>query len=783
MMCSNAIYQACQQTDTYDDNRPTITENEGKGQNQNLISPSSTIPEQLECHVPALPTISIYHTCATRSRIALALICTLLLTFVIFAITAAKSKTGFKFGANTLGLETTFSQQWMSDQMALGLSQQSVVVDTKCGKLIGDEEHESYVFKGIPYAVPPTGARRWSPPLPIANDSSNCNQSGQRHAIKFGSPCAQVNPYTKQVEGKEDCLYLNIWTPNIDSGAKLQVMVWIHGGFLQFGSGHQPGLRPNGKLAKSQNTVYVSLNFRLYAFGFMPLDVLINNNNNDTKNNSIKIVNKANKDNRYNNNSTNYGLMDIIIALQWIQNNIHIFGGDPHKVTLFGADSGAALILAITSNPDMRHLYSSSWLINPALYLNHSFADASKHNRKNFLKYSGCDSRQCLLGLTSNQVIEHFLGKNDPSFRINDQNDLPILGIMSEQLITIDDIYVRDAYPFSESMFNSPVLIGSTSQAIEFWPGPRDLDTWQWRDYTKYVTTSLDSFGAQVSRQSLQLYAPVDDGNQTTPAIQYINMVSDLRQVCPIDYLAQTLAQNYDNNNNTNNSSVYRYIFSARLSDAVRVYGYPSSYSFHLIEVIAYFDEIESFIRHPTKDDFAIRDTIQQLVQSFVNNLNINQNFYHSPNKNDYNNNNENKYNESSTTSSSATTTQMSATNNVTAAETSTVIIKNTIKDMTNSTIVTINSTTTEKMMTNEESEDISETTTTTTTTTTTQQRQPNNEDKPRVSLGQPFPQQFIEITSRLTTNMTSIYIKNYIQSDRCLFWQMNRLFDYVWTV
>jgi carboxylesterase type B len=205
-------------------------------------------------------------------------------------------------------------------------------------------------------------------------------------------------------------------------------MVWIHGGFLQFGSGHQPGLRPSGKLAKNTDTVYVSLNYRLYAFGFMALDLLVNDNINRTSNNTI---------NDYN-NSTNYGIMDVILALQWIQMNINAFGGDPKKVTLFGADSGAAIILAIITNPDLRPLFSSSWLINPALYLNHSFSELSKHNRKNFLKHSECDSLECLKSLTSYQVVEAFLGKNDPSFRINDQNDLPILGIMSEQLITID---------------------------------------------------------------------------------------------------------------------------------------------------------------------------------------------------------------------------------------------------------------------------------------------------------------------------------------------------------
>ena len=223
-------------------------------------------------------------------------------------------------------------------------------------------------------------------------------------------------------------------------------MVWIHGGFLQFGSGHQPGLRPNGKLAKTMDSVYVSLNYRLYAFGFMPLDLLVNNTNNGTDDNLIQNEN----------NSTNFGLMDVILALQWVQNNIRTFGGDPRKVTLFGADSGAALILAIISNPDLRQLYSSSWLINPALYLNHTFTEVSTHNRKNFLKHSGCQTLDCLRSMSSTQVIEYFLGKNDPSFRINDQNDLPILGIMSEQLIIIDGNLKGFSFgkPFKTQFFN-----------------------------------------------------------------------------------------------------------------------------------------------------------------------------------------------------------------------------------------------------------------------------------------------------------------------------------------
>lgn len=150
-MCSNTSYIACRQTDSCDDSQ-TMGSSEGTAQqqqalHQNLISPSSTIPEQLECHIPAIPSPHIYHRCATRSRIALAVICSVLLTFVIFTITAARAKSSLKYGANGLTKADNNGHQWMAEQQALGLSLESVVVDTGCGKLIGDEEHEAFVFK------------------------------------------------------------------------------------------------------------------------------------------------------------------------------------------------------------------------------------------------------------------------------------------------------------------------------------------------------------------------------------------------------------------------------------------------------------------------------------------------------------------------------------------------------------------------------------------------------------------------------------------------------------
>ncbi|GBM89375.1 Carboxylesterase [Araneus ventricosus] len=199
--------------------------------------------------------------------------------------------------------------------------------------------------------------------------------------------------------------------------AGLEVLVWIHGGFLQWGSGHEPGVCPSGRVAKRLNAVFVSFNYRLGALGFMALDIL----------------SQTPQDAR-----GNYGLWDQIIALQWVQHNIRAFGGDPEKVTIFGADTGAASIMALRASEQARGLFRAAWLIGPALTFNRTFEDLSQHNRAFFLARSGCKNGTCLRHMSAKSVLETYFWKDEPSFRIRDQNDLPIQGIYPEQLIVLD---------------------------------------------------------------------------------------------------------------------------------------------------------------------------------------------------------------------------------------------------------------------------------------------------------------------------------------------------------
>ena len=209
----------------------------------------------------------------------------------------------------------------------------SPVVKIAHGALQGTRQSNLSVFKGIPYAAPPVGDLRWRAPQPVAN------WNDVRRADAFGSACIQ--PETQATNGagsvgtvSEDCLYLNVWTPNAEPNAKLPVMVWIHGGALVQGAGSLP-LYDGSKLAEL-GAVVVTLNYRLGPLGFF----------------SHPALDKANA-----NGPVNFGLLDEIAALKWVQENISAFGGDPNNVTIFGESAGAQSILALFASPLARGLF------------------------------------------------------------------------------------------------------------------------------------------------------------------------------------------------------------------------------------------------------------------------------------------------------------------------------------------------------------------------------------------------------------------------------------------
>ena len=204
------------------------------------------------------------------------------------------------------------------------------------------------VFRGIPYAAPPVGNLRWREPLPAAH------WDGVRTADQFGAMCTQpafrgatgANPPAKPSNMSEDCLFLNVWTAATSANDRRPVMLWIHPGGYQTGSGSTPGFDGEG-LAK-KGVILVTINYRLGVFGFFSHPELTKESEHHA--------------------SGNYALMDQAAALRWVQKNIAAFGGDPQRVTVFGDSAGSSSISNLMGSPRAKGLFqravgeSGAWM-------------------------------------------------------------------------------------------------------------------------------------------------------------------------------------------------------------------------------------------------------------------------------------------------------------------------------------------------------------------------------------------------------------------------------------
>jgi para-nitrobenzyl esterase len=218
---------------------------------------------------------------------------------------------------------------------------ETITVETTLGKLRGASGGDLHVFRGVPYALAPEGPRRFAPPGALEP------WSGVRDATAFGARAIQ--PATgldlapeigalllRATEpSREDCLFLNIWTPALGDNGRRPVMVWLHGGAFVVGSGSSP-LYDGSNLARREDVVVVTLNHRLGLLGYLYL---------------AELGGPAFAD------SGNAGMLDIVAALRWVRDNIAAFGGDPRNVTIFGESGGGAKVSVLMAMPAARGLF------------------------------------------------------------------------------------------------------------------------------------------------------------------------------------------------------------------------------------------------------------------------------------------------------------------------------------------------------------------------------------------------------------------------------------------
>jgi len=268
-------------------------------------------------------------------------------------------------------------------------------VRTESGPVSGVAlSHGLEVFKGIPFAAPPVGKLRWRPPQPPEA------WKGVRKADHFGAPCMQrvptgrMGPWTRvfnsEKQPSENCLYLNIWTTAKRPEKLRPVMVWIYGGGFTSGAGSVEIY--NGAALARKGVVVVNANYRVGPLGFFSYPALTAESPRHS--------------------SGNYGLLDQIAALRWVQSNIAAFGGDPRRVTIFGQSAGAESVWQLMQSPLARGLFERAIIMSGAGVLpskrlagERSLASAEQEGRR-VARQLGAHSLEQLRALPAQKIIQ-----------------------------------------------------------------------------------------------------------------------------------------------------------------------------------------------------------------------------------------------------------------------------------------------------------------------------------------------------------------------------------------
>ncbi|MBM89128.1 MAG: hypothetical protein CMQ41_12205 [Gammaproteobacteria bacterium] len=263
---------------------------------------------------------------------------------------------------------------------------ETMTLSTPQGELIGSTSTSNEnvkVFRGIPYAAPPIGNQRWKPP------GDPKKWTGELLATDFGPSCIQA-PYPQNSFfyrpsrlTSEDCLYLNVWT-TAEAGDNLPVMVWIHGGALTRGSGATASY--DGTNLALKGVVLVTINYRLGVFGYFAHSELVTESPTQA--------------------AGNYGLLDQMKALEWVQKNISAFGGDPENVTIFGESAGSWSVNLLTASPLAEGLFhkaigESGGRLDPRMTL-----DQAIQNGDNLGSAMGADSLAELRAIPAQELQE-----------------------------------------------------------------------------------------------------------------------------------------------------------------------------------------------------------------------------------------------------------------------------------------------------------------------------------------------------------------------------------------
>ena len=316
-------------------------------------------------------------------------------------------------------------------------------VETAAGKVRGLTQGKVNAFKGVPYGASTAGNLRFMPPV----KPQPWTGVGDTFDLGHRSPQnpSGLIPEVAAVEGTEpmgeDCLCLNVWTPSVSNEHKRPVMVWLHGGGFSTGSGGFT-IYDGGNLAAKHDVVALTVNHRLNAFGYLYLADL----------GGEKYA-----------NSSNLGMLDIILALEWVRDNISAFGGDPGNVTIFGQSGGGRKVSTLMAMPSAKGLFHRA-IVESGASVRGVPRDAANKSTEAFMTK---------LGLKSDQVDQ--LQKQPMAQILAGMAGGGPAGNQGFRMEPVVDGRTLPAHPFdpaaSEFSANVPLLIGSTQTEAGFFPG------------------------------------------------------------------------------------------------------------------------------------------------------------------------------------------------------------------------------------------------------------------------------------------------------------------------
>jgi len=450
-------------------------------------------------------------------------------------------------GSLAAGALATRTSKVMADAAAT-----PAVVATTTGKIRGTHATGVYTFRGVPYGASTAGAARFRPPAKPKpwSDIREATALGPRSPQLLSSFHGFVPPEVEVMDRdeamSEDCLVLNVWTPALDRGRKLPVMVWLHGGGYTSGSGGficYDGI----ELARKHEVVVVTVNHRLTAFGYLYLAGFGSE--------------------RYA-ASSNLGNLDIVAALEWVRDNIAAFGGDPGSVTIFGQSGGGGKVSSLMAMPAARGLFQRA-IVQSGAAVKGISRDAASQNAEHFLARLNLKPSQLekLQDIPLQQLLQATDASSGPPINFG-----PVV-----------DGHSLPADPFDPVApalsVNVPLLIGTVETEVTFFPG-QPLDPIDDATLQTHVKQLLKSASAADVDRIIAAYRAGRPGAPNTDL--FLSMASD-------GFRAGVLLEAERKAAQAQSAPVWQYYFTWR--SPVRA---GKLRSFHTVEIPFVFDNVDA---------------------------------------------------------------------------------------------------------------------------------------------------------------------------------------------